>query len=106
MTKFRLVLTTVPDEKIGREIARTLVAERLAACVNLTSAAESFYWWEEKIVEDREFILLIKTKDSLVDRLEARLKELHPYQVPEIIALPIAAGSPEYLAWLEKETKT
>jgi periplasmic divalent cation tolerance protein len=105
MKEFRLMLTTVPDEKIGREIARTLVTERLAACVNLSPAVESFYWWKQKVVEDREFILLIKTKDSLVDRLQARLKELHPYEVPEVLALPIASGSPEYLAWLDEETK-
>ena len=105
MTEFRLVLTTVPDEELGRRIARTLVEERLAACVNLSPAVTSFYWWGGKIVEDREFILLIKTKASVLDRLEARLKELHPYEIPEFIALPVAAGSAQYLGWLDTETR-
>jgi periplasmic divalent cation tolerance protein len=105
MKEYRLALTTVPDEETGRRIARTLVEERLAACVNVGPALTSFYWWDGKIVEDGERILFIKTKASVLDRLEARLKELHPYQVPEFISLPIASGSPEYLRWLEFETE-
>ncbi|OGD19468.1 MAG: cation tolerance protein CutA [Candidatus Aminicenantes bacterium RBG_16_63_16] len=105
MGEFRLVLTTVPDEELGRRIARTLVEERLAACVNVSPAVLSFYWWDKKLVEDREFILLVKTKASILERLEARLKELHPYQVPEFIALPIDSGSPEFLGWLDAETR-
>jgi periplasmic divalent cation tolerance protein len=105
MKEFRLVLTTVPDEELGRRLARTLVEERLAACVNVSPAVTSFYWWGGKIVEGREFILLIKTKASVLDRLEARLKELHPYEIPEFIALPITAGSAQYLGWLDTETR-
>ena len=105
MKEFRIVLSTVPDEELGRRLARTLVEERLAACVNVSPAVTSFYWWGGKIVEDREFILLIKTKASVLDRLEARLKELHSYKVPEFIALPVAAGSAEYLGWLDAETR-
>jgi periplasmic divalent cation tolerance protein len=105
MKEFRLVLTTVPDEELGRRLARTLVEERLAACVNVSPAVTSFYWWGGKIVEGREFILLIKTKASVLDRLEARLKELHPYEIPEFIALPVAAGSAQYLGWLDTETR-
>ena len=104
MTEFRLVLTTVPDEELGRRLARTLVEERLAACVNVSPAVTSFYWWGGKLVEDREFILLIKTKASVLDRLEARLKELHSYEIPEFISLPIASGSTAYLGWLDAET--
>jgi periplasmic divalent cation tolerance protein len=104
MTEFRLVLTTVQDEEIGRRLARTLVEERLAACINVSPAVTSFYWWGGKLVEDREFILLIKTKASLLDRLEARLKELHSYEIPEFISLPIASGSTAYLGWLDAET--
>ena len=105
MTEYRLVLTTVPDEELGRRIARTLVEERLAACVNVGPAVTSFYWWDKKLVEDDERMVLIKTKAAILDRLEARLKELHPYQVPEFIALPIDSGSPEYLGWLDAETR-
>ncbi len=104
MPEFRLVLTTVPDEELGRRLARTLVEERLAACVNVSPAVTSFYRWSGKIVEDREFILLIKTKASALEPLEARLKELHPYEVPEFISLPVVSGSPAYLGWLDAET--
>lgn len=99
-----LVLSTVPDEEKGRMIARTLVEERLAACVTVGGAAESFYRWEGRIAAEREFVLIIKTRTGIYPRLEARLKALHPYSVPEIIALPVAAGHPAYLAWLERET--
>lgn len=104
MKEFRLVLTTVPDEEVGRRIARTLVEERLAACVNVSPVVTSFYWWDKKLVEDRELILLIKTKALLLERLESRLKELHPYEIPEFIALPVASGSRDYLGWLAAET--
>lgn len=104
MDRFILVLTTMPEEKRAREIAKALVEERLAACVTISSACQSLYWWEDRIAEDREYILSIKTKASLYLRLEKKLKELHPYQVPEIIALPIQKGSQAYLDWIEKET--
>ncbi|MDH7513851.1 MAG: divalent-cation tolerance protein CutA [Clostridiales bacterium] len=104
MDRFILVLTTVPEEKRAQEIARALVGERLAACVTVSSACQSLYWWEDRVTEDREYVLSIKTKASLYARLEKKLKELHPYEVPEIIALPIQKGSRAYLDWLKKET--
>jgi periplasmic divalent cation tolerance protein len=104
MKDFIIVLNTVPDERTGYEIGRRLVEERLAACVTVSGAAKSLYWWEGKIAEEREFVLLIKTKASLFGRLEERLKELHPYRVPEIIALPVVKGAANYLAWLDEET--
>ncbi len=105
MTEYCLVLTTVPNENIATQIARQLVEERLAACVTLSSPAQSFYWWEGTLTQDQEWMLLIKTKESLYPELEKRLKELHPYTVPEILALPVAQGASSYLEWLEKETK-
>ncbi len=105
MTDFRVVLTTVPDEDTGRRLGRTLVEERLAACVNVSPAVASFYWWGGKLVEDTERVLLIKTKAAVLERLEARLKELHPYELPEFIALPVIAGSAAYLRWLGAETQ-
>jgi len=105
MKKFVLVLTTVPDEEKGLEIARQLVEERLAACVTISSACQSLYWWKEKISQDKEYLLHIKTKGSLYPQLEKRIKELHPYQVPEILALPILRGQPDYLRWVEDETR-
>lgn len=105
MVKHIIVLTTVPDEKKGREIAKAVVKARLAACATLSLACQSFYWWEGKIAQDREFILLIKTRANLYPKLQTKIKSLHPYTIPEIIALPIVKGSTKYLDWLEKETK-
>jgi periplasmic divalent cation tolerance protein len=106
MRKFLLVLTTLPEEKKAKEIAEKLIEERLAACVTVSPASQSFYRWEGRITKDQEHILFIKTKASAYGRLEARLKELHPYTVPEIIALPIERGSEKYLSWLSEETET
>jgi len=105
MVGFILVLTTVPDAKTGEKLARTLVEERLAACVTLSPAAQSFYRWKGKLCAESERVLLIKTQAALFERLEARIKTLHPYQVPEIISLPIERGSKAYLAWLGEVTK-
>jgi periplasmic divalent cation tolerance protein len=104
MKKYILVLTTVPVEKKGHQIAVKLVEERLAACVTMSSPCQSVYRWEGKVIKDQEYLLHIKTRASLYPRLEARLKELHPYDVPEIICLPIEKGSKKYLDWIDEET--
>jgi len=106
MKEFFLILTTVPSAEVAAEIARRLVEERLAACVTFSGPCQSFYWWEEKITQDQEFMLFIKTRATLYGELEKRLKELHPYSVPEILAFRIEQGSEPYLSWLEKETKS
>jgi periplasmic divalent cation tolerance protein len=100
-----LILTTVPDEDKGRAIAARLVESRLAACVTVSAAARSYYWWEGKINEAGEYVLFIKTKASLFKKLEAALKAVHPYTIPEIIALPVVKGSRAYLDWIAKETE-
>jgi periplasmic divalent cation tolerance protein len=105
MIEYLLVISTVPSEDEGNAIAQKIVEERLAACVTVTSAVQSFYWWEERISNDQEFILLFKTKASLFPRLEERIKTLHSYQVPEILALPVHKGSRDYLDWIEQNTK-
>jgi periplasmic divalent cation tolerance protein len=105
MTGFILVLTTVPKAETGHAIGRALVEERLAACVTVSAAVRSFYRWQGKVCAEREWVLLIKTRASLFGRLEARIKALHPYKVPEIIALPVGKGSQDYLSWLSEETK-
>lgn len=105
MSRFILVMTTVPEEKTGHMIGRTLVEESLAACVTVSPAARSFYRWEGKVCADKEHILFIKTRASLFERLEARIRTLHPYKVPEIISLPVEMGSEAYLAWLADVTK-
>jgi periplasmic divalent cation tolerance protein len=106
MYEFLLVISTVPSEEEGNAIAQKIVEEQLAACVNVTSAVQSFYWWEKRISNDREFILFIKTKASLFPQVEERIKTLHSYQVPEIIALPIHSGSKEYLGWIKQNTRS
>jgi len=95
-----LVLCTCPDESVALDIARVLVAEGLAACVNRLSPVTSVYRWQGRICEESEQLLIIKTIPARYEALEMRLKTLHPYETPEIIAIPVAAGSSQYLAWL------
>jgi periplasmic divalent cation tolerance protein len=94
------VLITVPDADVGASLARTLVEERLAACVNLVPGVRSIYRWEGEVQDDREVLLIVKTREDALPALTARIGALHPYDVPEVIALPIAGGSEAYLAWL------
>jgi len=95
-----LVLSTCPDEQTAARIARDLVAEGLAACVNRIASVRSTYRWQERIDDEPEVLLIIKTLSSRYLDVEMRLRSLHPYEVPEIIALPILAGSEAYLSWL------
>ena len=104
MAEFIIVLSTAPDEGKAHEIGRALVEARLAACVTVSPPCRSFYWWENKIADEKECVLIIKTKAALYEALEKKLKEIHPYQVPEVIALPILKGSKKYLDWLNAET--
>ncbi len=99
-----LVLCTCPNESAALEIARILVKEGLAACVNRLAPVTSVYRWEGQICEASEQLLLIKTTNARYEALEMRLKALHPYEIPEIIAIPVVAGSSPYLAWLAAAT--
>ena len=101
-----LVLCTCPDAASAARIARALVAERLAACVNRVPGLASTYRWRGEIHDDAEVLLLIKTQRAGFDALRARLVELHPYELPEVIALDIAAGHAPYLDWLRTETRS
>ncbi len=105
MTKYLLVITTVPDAEAGQIIAEKIIEERLAACVNLSAAIQSLYWWKEKITQDQEYVLSIKTTNDAYARLEEKILQIHPYEVPEIIALPISGGNKAYLDWVERETQ-
>lgn len=104
MTDVRVILVTVPTGEAGLAIARGLVEERLAACASLLPGLRSIYRWQGRIEDEPELLLIIKTQAGLVERLAARVKELHPYTVPEIIALPVTAGWPDYLDWVRAET--
>jgi len=95
-----VVLVTVGSREDAGRIATTLVAEHLAACVNIVGAVESVYWWEGRVQQDAEVLLIIKTRAALWSALEARVRALHSYQNPEVIALPITSGSQAYLDWV------
>lgn len=100
-----LVMTTVDSPATAREIAQQLVEARLAACVQILPPMTSVYSWEGRIEEAPESLLLIKTVRSAYPALETRLRQIHPYQIPEIIVIPIVAGLPEYLAWMAEVTE-
>lgn len=99
-----MVLCTCPDEATGRRIGEALVSEHLAACVNRMPGVRSTYRWQGQVMDEPEVLLIIKTVKSRYDALEVRLKALHPYEVPEIIAIPVVAGSAQYLSWVAAET--
>ncbi len=102
--RLRAILTTTGTEEQALSIARALVSERLAACVNIIGPVRSVYRWREAIEDDREFLLLIKTRATLYMKVERRVRELHAYEVPEVIALSMDRGSPPYIKWLLEST--
>jgi periplasmic divalent cation tolerance protein len=99
-----VVLVTTPNRDEAARLADALVSERLAACVNIVPAIESVYRWEGKVTRDSESLMIIKTTDGRYADLEQRVKELHSYSTPEVIALRIERGSEQYLAWLKDST--
>jgi len=101
-----VVITTLPDEDSAAALTRALLEARVAACVNRMPACESQYWWQGKIETARELPLLIKTTRACYDALEAAIRHHHPYDVPEIVALPVQAGLPAYLDWVVQQTAT
>lgn len=106
MTPAIVVLVTVGSEREAETIATALLEERLAACVNMTSPVRSLYRWEGRIADDREWQMVIKTQARLFEALAARVRALHSYDVPEIIALPVLAGTTDYVDWIQNETKS
>jgi periplasmic divalent cation tolerance protein len=104
MTDVVVILTTVPDADGAETIARTLVEEQLAACVNVLPPMTSFYRWRGTLERDVECQLVIKTTRPRVPAVQARLLELHPYELPEFIVVPIVDASTAYLEWVTKET--
>ena len=101
----RVVLITAPDSEVARAIARRLVEERLAACVNSIPGLTSVYRWQGAVEEADEVLMVVKTCSELLPRLEARLAELHPYETPECVALSVSRVEAGYLAWLMAETR-
>ena len=101
-----IVITNAPDREIALKIARALIERKLAACVNILAECTSVYRWRGKLETATEVPLLIKTRAAIYPELEAAIKSLHPYELPEIVAVPIERGSPEYLEWVNAETVT
>lgn len=102
MNDYLVVFVTASDAKEARRLARALLESRLAACVNF-APVESLYWWEDAIHEARETLLIIKTGAATFEALMDAVKRAHSYENPEIIGLPIAVGSPEYMQWIDHE---
>ncbi|MFH1138463.1 MAG: divalent-cation tolerance protein CutA [Pseudomonadota bacterium] len=100
-----VVYITVPDLAEAERIGNLLLEKRLAACVNILEGMTSIYWWKGKMEQARETIVLAKTKSRLVDELSAFVGSTHPYDCPCVIAVPLIGGNPEFLKWIEDETK-
>ena len=105
-TKLQLVLCTVPDRDSAEHIAEVLVEEQLAACINIIPGIASVYRWKGAIEKDEELLLLIKTSQGSYQSLEQRIRTLHPYELPEIIAVPIQTGQTDYIQWIESNLAT
>jgi periplasmic divalent cation tolerance protein len=98
--KVLLALSTFPDQETAREISNELVTKKLAACANILPGVESIYRWKEKIESGNETLVLFKLSEDRQSAFQEKLRSLHPYEVPEIIFVPIASGLPEYLRWV------
>ena len=106
MTDPIVVLITAPSKEVGKQIARALLEQKLAACVNIISSIDSICTWEGKICNDEEVLLVVKSRAELFEnQLVPAVQAIHPYRVPEIIALPIKMGAKSYLDWIEAVTK-
>jgi periplasmic divalent cation tolerance protein len=106
-TEYVVVLITAPSLEVGEKISSVLLARKLAACVNIIPSIQSLYTWQGELQNDQEVLLVVKTRVELFDEyLVPAVKALHPYEIPEIIALPIVLGSQGYLDWIAAETKS
>lgn len=99
------VLVTVPTIRQAKNIARFLLSNKLAACVNIIPKIDSLFWWQKKVDKAKESLLIIKTQKKIFNKLVKAVKSKHPYDVPEIIALPIISGNKEYLEWIDESLR-
>ena len=100
-----VILVTCPSSKVAARIGRALVGEKLAACVSALPGVVSIFAWKGRIDRAKEVLMLAKTRRSLFEKARRRIRELHPYDTPEIVALPISAGDARYLSWIDRETR-
>ena len=98
---YLIIIMTAPNKEEAAKIVRTLLEERLIACANILDPVSSLFWWQGKIEEEKEVLVLMKSNQVLFKKLAKRVTELHSYDVPEILALPIVAGSQSYLDWMK-----
>ena len=103
MTDKIIVYSTCSSPEEAKKLATHLVEHRLAACVSVVSGVASFYWWKGKVEQEAEIQLVIKTRRELFERLRTEWETLHSYEIPELIAVPIVEGAPNYLDWMERE---
>ena len=101
---FAVVLVTAPDMDLARRLAKAALEAKLAACANIVPAVESHYWWKGKLESSDEVLIIFKTRQQLLPKLERAVREIHPYDTTEVVALPLNAGSRKYLAWLTNNT--
>ena len=105
MSEFLLVFTTLGSKEEAEKIALAVTKERLTVCSQIEGPITSVYWWQDKLEKDEEWRCTFKTSNKLFPELEAKLKQLHPYETPEILAIPIENGSKEYVTWMKTELK-
>ena len=103
--KFVIVLVTTPDKSTARKLARAALEAKLIACANIIPQIESHYWWQGKVEQGKELLLLLKTTSTRVDALERLVVSLHPYDTPEFVVLSITRGNARYLAWLNNSLR-
>ena len=99
------VFTTTEKKEDAEKIAKALVEKRLAGCIQVVGPIISTYWWKDNVETAEEWLCIIKSKKDIFNELEKSIKEIHPYEVPELIAMPVVAGSDDYLQWLSKELR-
>lgn len=97
---YQIILCTCPDKETAEKIANTLVTDKLAACVNIVPGITSVFSWQGQVQSDQESLLLIKTRADFYPQVESGIKSIHPYELPEIVAVPVQQGLPEYLQWI------
>ena len=101
---FAVVMVTVPDMDLARRLAKAGLEAKLAACANIVPAIETHYWWEGKLERSKEALVIFKTRQEMLPKLEQIVRDVHSYETPEFVALPLIAGSRKYLAWIENIT--
>ncbi len=105
MSQYVVVFMTTPDEEVAATIGRQVVEEGLCACCNIVNPIRSIYRWKGRVHDEKEVLCVLKTRSALFESLKKRVKELHPYEVPELVALPIEEGLSEYLGWIDEVTE-